>query len=163
MKLSLGLAGALGWGKGPPLLTRCPSAWPRMCHQPDPTGVSLQPKCGPCPCSDRTPPWAPGEGRGEEGEAGGQQGGHPGAHPASLPATGVGSPAPLPLAQELGHWALGAGQDIPLPSGALPLGGRTLAPAAFRATRGLLHCLKTLTNSCLLGAQPGWGQRGGSL
>lgn len=38
-----------------------------------------------------------------------------------------------------------------------------LAPAAFRATRGLLHCLKTLTNSCLLGAQPGWGQQGRSL
>lgn len=35
--------------------------------------------------------------------------------------------------------------------------------AALRATRGFLHCLKTLANSCLLCAQPGCGQQRGSL
>lgn len=36
--------------------------WPRMCHQPDLTGASLQLECGSNPCSDRTPPKLRGKG-----------------------------------------------------------------------------------------------------
>lgn len=41
-------------------------------------------------------------------------------------------------------------------------GWQDLWAIALRATRGRLHCYKTLTDSCLLSTQPGWSPWGGS-
>ena len=164
---------------GTSLADRCPAAWPRMCHQSDRRGASLQLERGPSPCSDRTPPCALGKGREREGEGGARAPSASEVHSASLPAAGEISPPLLPPLQRsvaatckqlaprgqagairTRSWGY---RDTPLSSRSPSSRWQDLWSAAPRATRGLLHCLETSANSCLLGAQPGWGQQGGSL
>ena len=128
----------------------------------------------PAPPQTGSPAWALGEGREQEAESSAQQGMGLWGLPSPPPCCGGGQLCSQSLGptrgflllittSSAGHSGPGSGDMGPgdrtgdLPSGVLPLGGRTVVCRSV--TRGLLRFEKTLANSCLLPHSPAGASR----